>query len=42
MGESRAKLAARLIAALAVLDVAYRLLIREPLRRSLGIETRHA
>lgn len=33
---------ARVIAALAVSDLAYRMLIREPIRRSLGIETRHA
>jgi hypothetical protein len=32
----------RLIAALAVSDVAYRLLIREPVRRSLGINARQA
>jgi hypothetical protein len=32
----------RLIAALAVGDLAYRLLIREPVRRSLGMSTRHA
>jgi hypothetical protein len=30
------------IAALAVADLAYRLLAREPLRRALGIEARHA
>jgi|NGEPerStandDraft_6_1074524.scaffolds.fasta_scaffold482484_2 hypothetical protein len=30
------------IAALALTDVAYRMLMREPLRRALGIETRHA
>ena len=33
---------ARVIAALAVSDLAYRMLIREPVRRSLGISTRHA
>lgn len=32
----------RVLAALAVSDVAYRLLMREPLRRALGIEARHA
>jgi hypothetical protein len=32
----------RVIAALAVSDVAYRLWMREPLRRALGIEVRHA
>jgi hypothetical protein len=32
----------RVIAALAVSDVAYRLFVREPLRRALGIEARHA
>jgi hypothetical protein len=30
------------IAAVAITDIAYRLLMREPLRRSLGIEPRHA
>lgn len=33
---------AAIIAALAVTDLAYRLLMREPLRRKLGVETRHA
>ena len=32
----------RVIAALAIGDVAYRMLAREPLRRALGIETSHA
>ena len=32
----------RVIAAVAVGDVAYRLLMREHLRRALGIEARHA
>ena len=32
----------RVIAAVAVSDVAYRLFVREPLRRALGIEARHA
>jgi hypothetical protein len=31
-----------MIAALAVSDVAYRVFMREHLRRTLGIETRHA
>jgi hypothetical protein len=30
------------IAALAATDMAYRILMREPLRRALGIETKHA
>jgi hypothetical protein len=33
---------ARVLAALAVSDLAYRMLIRAPVRRSLGIETRRA
>jgi hypothetical protein len=32
----------RVIAAVAVTDVAYRLFMREPLRRALGIEAKHA
>jgi hypothetical protein len=32
----------RVIAALAVSDVAYRLFVREPLRRALGIGAKHA
>jgi hypothetical protein len=32
----------RLLAALAVADLAYRLFMREPIRRALGIEARHA
>ena len=32
----------RVLAALALGDIAYRLLAREPLRRALGIETSHA
>jgi hypothetical protein len=36
------RVAGALIAALAVADLAYRLLVREPLRRALGIEPRHA
>ncbi len=42
MGESRGngrRMAQRVIAALAISDVAYRLFAREPLRRALGIET---
>ncbi|HEX9480522.1 MAG TPA: hypothetical protein VF927_00340 [Solirubrobacteraceae bacterium] len=44
MGESRGKgrLLQHVIAALAVGDLAYRLLAREPLRRALGIETSRA
>lgn len=33
---------AGLIAVVALSDVAYRLLMREPLRRALGVQTRHA
>jgi hypothetical protein len=33
---------AAVIAALAATDMAYRMLMREPLRRALGIETNHA
>jgi hypothetical protein len=36
------RMLARVIAALAVSDLAYRVLIREAVRKSLGIETRHA
>ncbi len=45
MGESRGsgrRAAQRLIALLAIGDLAYRLLAREPLRRALGIETGRA
>ncbi len=45
MGASRGngrRFAQRVIAALAIGDVAYRLLAREPLRRALGIETSQA
>ena len=45
MGESKGngrRIAQRLIAVLAISDVAYRLLAREPLRRRLGIETGRA
>jgi hypothetical protein len=44
MGESRghARVLRRVIAAVAVTDVAYRLFMRAPLRRALGIEARHA
>jgi hypothetical protein len=44
MGESSAgarRAMRRVIAAVAVGDMAYRLLMREPLRRALGIEVRH-
>jgi hypothetical protein len=33
---------ARILVAVAISDVAYRLLMREPLRRALGVETRRA
>lgn len=42
MGESRGngrRVLQRVIAALAIGDIAYRLIAREPLRRALGIET---
>jgi hypothetical protein len=42
MGGSRGHGALRVLAALAVSDMAYRLFVREPLRRSLGIQARHA
>lgn len=45
MGESTAnarRVLSRVIAALAVSDLAYRLWMREPLRRALGIEVGHA
>ena len=42
MGATRGRGALRVLAALAVSDVAYRLFVREPLRRSLGIRARHA
>lgn len=32
----------RVVAGLAISDVAYRLLMREPLRRALGISSQHA
>lgn len=41
MGRWRGK-ARRVIAAVAVTDLAYRLFMREPLRRALGIEPKHA
>ncbi|MCW3068599.1 MAG: hypothetical protein JWL67_1224 [Solirubrobacterales bacterium] len=41
MGKWRAN-ARRVIAAVAVSDVAYRLFVREPLRRALGIEVKRA
>jgi hypothetical protein len=43
MGEKRGdarRIARRLIAALAVSDLAYRMLLRETIRRRLGIEVR--
>jgi hypothetical protein len=45
MGESRAdarRIVGGVIAAVAVTDLAYRLLVRESLRRLLGIEAKHA
>ncbi|HEX4467047.1 MAG TPA: hypothetical protein VH025_07655 [Solirubrobacteraceae bacterium] len=45
MGETRGnarRIVSRLLAAVAVSDVAYRLFMREPLRRALGIEVGHA
>jgi hypothetical protein len=42
MGGARGRGALRVLAALAVSDVAYRLFVREAVRRSLGIQTRHA
>ena len=45
MGESRGssrRVLQGVIAGLAISDLAYRLLMREPLRRALGIETTHA
>ena len=45
MGESTVsarRVARRVIAAVAVTDMAYRLFVREPLRRALGIEAKHA
>lgn len=45
MGEGKGhagRVMRRLIAAVAVTDVAYRLFMREPLRRALGIEAKHA
>ena len=45
MGESRGnsrRVLQRVVAGLAISDLAYRLLMREPLRRALGIETTHA
>jgi hypothetical protein len=45
MGDSRGngrRVLQRVLAALAVGDLAYRMLAREPLRRALGIESSHA
>ena len=36
------RVARRVLTALAVSDIAYRMFMREPLRRALGIEVRHA
>lgn len=43
MGESRGsarRIASRVIAAVAVTDMAYRLFMRAPLRRALGVEVK--
>jgi hypothetical protein len=45
MGESRGdarRLVGRVVAAVAVSDLAYRLFVRAPLRRALGIDVKHA
>ncbi len=45
MGASRGsgrRMLQRALAAVAIGEVAYRLLMREPLRRTLGIESQHA
>jgi hypothetical protein len=45
MGETRGdarRLVGRLVAAVAVSDLAYRLFVRASLRRALGIEVKHA
>jgi hypothetical protein len=39
---STRRILGRVIAAVAVSDLAYRLFVREPVRRSLGVEARHA
>ena len=36
------RVARRVLTALAVSDIAYRMFMREPLRRALGIEAKHA
>jgi hypothetical protein len=36
------RLVSQVVAVLALSDLAYRLFVREPLRRALGIEVRHA
>jgi hypothetical protein len=41
-GTSTRWILARVLAAVAVSDIAYRLLVREPVRRSLGMQTRSA
>ncbi|HEY0516936.1 MAG TPA: hypothetical protein VGD00_07420 [Solirubrobacteraceae bacterium] len=40
--ENRRRVLPRVLAGLAIGEVAYRLLMREPLRRALGIESQHA
>jgi hypothetical protein len=45
MGDTRGharRLIGRVVAAVAVGELAYRLFVRAPLRRALGIEVRHA
>ena len=45
MGDTRGdarRLVGRVVAAVAVSDLAYRLFVRTPLRRALGIEVKHA
>jgi hypothetical protein len=45
MGDSRGdarRVASRVVAAVALSDLAYRLFVRESLRRALGIEVKHA
>lgn len=41
-GLNARRLARRVIAAVAVTDLAYRLLVREPLRRALGVNAKRA
>ena len=45
MGDKRGgarRVLSRVVAAVALSDLAYRLFVREPLRRALGIEVKHA